>query len=71
MRNAVMAVMLVAAGVSSSYVNRTGGSDDASGAVAKGKTPSIEGNLPQPIDDPLDLINDFSIHKTAPLANTP
>jgi hypothetical protein len=59
MRNAVMAVMLVAAGVSSSYVNRTGGSDSPEQAVAKGKTPSLEGNLPQPIDDPLDLLKDF------------
>src|SRR5580658_3166310 len=59
MRNVVMAAMLVAAGVSSSYVNRTGGSDDAATAVAKGKTPSFEGSLPQPIDDPLDLLKNF------------
>ena len=59
MRNVVMAVMLVAAGVSSSYVNRTGGSDSGTEAVAKGKTPSLEGALPQPIDDPLGLLLDF------------
>ncbi|HTB14109.1 MAG TPA: hypothetical protein VK752_21200 [Bryobacteraceae bacterium] len=59
MRNVVMAAMLVAAGVSSSYVNRTGGSDNATEAMAKGKTPLMEGALPQPIDDPLDLLKNF------------
>src|ERR1700733_5125687 len=59
MRNVVMAAMLVAAGVSSSYVTRTGGSDSAAEAVAKGKTPTLEGILPQPIDDPLDLLKQF------------
>ncbi len=59
MRNVVMAVMLVAAGVSSSYVNRTGGSDGSGEGAAKGRTPLIEGTLPQPIDDPLDLLKEF------------
>jgi hypothetical protein len=55
MRNVVTAAMLVAAGVSSSHANHTGGSDDAATAVAKGKTPSFEGNIRQPIDDPPDV----------------
>ncbi len=65
-----MAVMLVAAGVSSSYVNRTGGSDTPEQALAKGKTPSIEGNLPQPIDDPLDLLKDFLAPNHPPPSTT-
>jgi hypothetical protein len=59
MRNVVMAAMLVAAGVSSSYVTRTGGSDSADQGAAKGRTPLFEGILPQPVDDPLDLLKEF------------
>jgi len=70
MRNVVMAAMLVAAGVSSSYVTRTGGSDSAGEAASKGKTPMIEENLPQPIDDPLDLLKNFLDPTYPPLAST-
>src|SRR3984957_9899108 len=59
MRNAVMAMMLVAAGVSSNYVNRTGASDGGADTVVKNKAPSLEGPLPEPSDDPGVLIKDF------------
>jgi hypothetical protein len=60
MRNVVMAAMLVAAGVSSSYVNRTGGSDSPSEAVANGsKVMATEEHLPAPVDDPMELLKYF------------
>lgn len=71
MRNVIMAAVVVAAGVSSSYLPKTGGSDNPTEAVGKGsKTLAAEEHLPQPIDDPMDLLKDFldPNYQTAPPA---
>jgi hypothetical protein len=71
MRNVMMAAMLVAAGVSSNYIPQTGGSESIGDGGAKGKKPTLEENLPQPIDDPMDLLKEFlNPHYRATLASS-
>jgi hypothetical protein len=69
MRNVVIATMLVIAGVGSNYMPRPGDADSAEEVAAKGKAPALlGGSAPQPIDDPLDLLNDFLNPRYEPAA---